>query len=333
MQVDKELLKNLVSKTQCYQEQVPVFRIRQQNATELHAEILRMALPFTGQASTREFRYKAERGETMTRLLLPEGATLTYFHLSGHRIFDRHTDPFTNLVAEDATKLDIETLKKGAGDLVEKHQLNPSGALESLEFERLWQLKASGINQEKQQGNVVVNRLVYAYRRSLAGLPVWGSASVFIKAAADQEVDSFGIDWRPVHDAHIHKAYILDPQDAATRVLEELQHINPERMLAARNCTVESFALGYFSDAKDNFQSFMQPVWVAKFISQGTTRMGRIVVVPATNTAYEPVSRKAGPPPFNERRVLQSQATCGCHKPTATTENQQSSEAELARGA
>jgi hypothetical protein len=310
MQVDKELLQILTEQAKCFQEQVPVFRIRQRNATELHAEVLKTLRPFAGNALSKEFRYKQDRSGSMTRLLLPEGATLEYYHVSGYRAFDRHTEPFARIVAEDADKLDLASLKEGAGDLLEKYQLNPSGSLDSVELERLWQLKASGINSQGIKGATLVNRLVYAFRRSVAGLPVWGSASVYIKTAAEQQVDGFGMDWRPIHEAHIHKAFILDPKDGATRILEELQNCNPEKSITAKDFSVESFSLGYFSDNKRNFQSFMQPVWVAKFVSKGFSRMGHVIVVPATNTAYEPIARKVSPPPFNERRTTAGSQTC-----------------------
>lgn len=313
MQVDQSLLKNLVAKATCFQEQVPVFRIRPQNATELHATALKMLQPFIASSMDRELKFQMTRTESMTRLGLPEGAFFQYYHVSGYRRFDRLMDPFTRMVAEDAAKLDIESLKKASGDLLHKNQLDPSGSLESLAFERLWQLKACGVSREGRLGTAVVNRLVYAYRRSLSGLPVWGSASVYIKTAADLEVDSFGMDWRPVHDAHIHKAYVLDPEDGGRRILEELQNSNPEKPFTAKDFSVDSFSLGYFSDSKRHFQSFMQPVWVAKLISQGFSRMGRVIVVPATNTAYEPVTRKISPPPFNERRPVAS-PVCSCNK-------------------
>lgn len=313
MQVDKELLNVLAGKAQCYQDQVPVFRIRQMDADELHADVLKTFLPFTSGQSPAELRYKINRSESVSRLLLPEGATLDYFHVSGYRQYCKHLPPFESRITDNTDELDMAGLTKAAPALLEKYRLNGSGALDTVSLERLWQLKACGMTSDGEKSKVAVTRLVYAYRRALAGLPVWGSASVYLKTAGGGEVDEFGIDWRPVHEAHIHKAFVLNPQEGAVRALEELQHVNPEKPLTTEDFSVESFSLGYFSGGKRSFQSFMQPVWVARFISRGFSGMGHVIVVPATNTAYEPVSRIAAPPPFNEKRTSMDPKNCSCH--------------------
>ena len=92
----------------------------------------------------------------------------------------------------------------------------------------------------------MINRLIYAYRRFVHELPVWGSASIFIKIAAENRTDAFGIDWRQVHDAALTTARVISPEDAAGRALEELQNTNPERTFTPEDFTPEFFALYVF---------------------------------------------------------------------------------------
>ncbi len=317
MRIDKELQEMLVEKAQCYQETVPVFRIVSQNATDLHKESLQLASRFSGNVSASESRYSVARGADHTKILLPEGASLHYYHSSGNKIFDRNTSPFSNIISDDAQRFERKKFEDTACDLLEKNQLNFATSLENLQFEKLWQLKASGINEKKEQGRTIINRLVYSYRRFLIGLPVWGRASVFIKVAAENLVDAFGIDWRQVHDAPLDKASTLAPDDGARRVLEDLQNTNPEKTYTAKDFTPEFFALGYFSATKRSYQSVMQPVWVARFISNGFSRMGHVIAVPAANTAYEPICRKVTPPPFNEQRTQPKPIKDECNQTTA----------------
>ena len=80
----------------------------------------------------------------------------------------------------------------------------------------------------------MINRLIYAYRRFVHELPVWGSASIFIKIAAENRTDAFGIDWRQVHDAALTTARVISPEDAAGRALEELQEFQSRKDLYPR---------------------------------------------------------------------------------------------------
>lgn len=317
MRIDRELQQMLVEKAQYYQETVPVFRIVPQNATDLHKDSLQLASRFSGNASANELRYSVAQGEDHTKILLAEGASLRYYHSSGNKIFDRNTNPFNHIINDNAQGFEKNKFEDTACDLLEKNQLNFAASLENLQFEKLWLLKASGINHKKEQGRAMINRLVYSYRRFLVGLPVWGRASVFIKVAAENVVDAFGIDWRKVHDAPLDKASTLAPDDGARRVLEELQNTNPEKTYTTKDFTPDFFALGYFSATKRSYQSVMQPVWVARFISNGFSRMGHVIAVPAANTAYEPICRKVTSPPFNEQRPQPRLIKDECNKATA----------------
>jgi len=88
--------------------------------------------------------------------------------------------------------------------------------------------------------------------------------------------------------------------------LEQLQNTNPEKVYTPKDFTVDFFALGYFSHAKTMYQTVLQPVYVAKFISNGFSKMGHVITVPAAGTPYESICRKMTPPPFNSQRIEKS---------------------------
>jgi hypothetical protein len=68
---------------------------------------------------------------------------------------------------------------------------------DNLQFERLWQIKATGMTLSGQRGVVALCRVVGAFRRYLYELPVWGRASAVVELADDNVIAAAGIDWRP----------------------------------------------------------------------------------------------------------------------------------------
>lgn len=309
MRTDQELQKMLVEKTANFKDTIPVFKIRNQNAREMHNESLKLALPFTNASQEKELRFDGVQKENHVLLRLQDNATLQYFPVSGYKCFQKNTPEFINPVSENANETNKEEFEKAACDILEKNRLNLSGSMESLRFEKLFQLKSAGISPEGKATPVVLNRLVYAYRRFINELPVLGGASVFIKTAADYKLDAFGIDWRHIHDEPLTMANIIKPEDAAIMALEQLQNTNPERMYTSKEITPISFELGYFSNSKNMYQTVLQPVYVAKFIYTGKFRMGYVLAVPASGTPYESICRKVTPPPFNAgRNALKNQS-------------------------
>lgn len=302
MRIDKELQKILVEKTNNYRDSVPVFKIRNQNANELHSEALKLALPFTDATQMKELRFDGVQKENHVLLRLPGNATLQYYPASGFKCFQKNTPAFINTISENAEKINRKEFEQVASDILEKNKLNLSGPMDSLRFENLFQLKSAGMSAEGKTTPVVLNRLVYAYRRFVNELPVLGSASVFIKTAANYQLDGFGADWRYLYDAPLTRATIISPEDAAVMALEQLQNTNPEKVYTLKNVEPLSFELGYFSNSKTMYQTILQPVYVARFILNGFSKMGHIIAVPAAGTPYESLCRKVTTPPFNAAR-------------------------------
>lgn len=302
MQINKELQKLLTGRVTHYQDTAELFKIKDQTQAEMQAATLALAYGVHHQGEPRKEKFSVQQDEYSTQLLLTDNATAEYFHASGYKLYERNVDPFENVVSEDASKFDAEAMKAHAGAILETAKLDLSGPLEKVQFEKLWQLKASGISYEGKQGRVVINRLVYAYRRFLLGLPVWGGASISIKTASKNVIDSFGIDWRSFDQTPLDKNWVIAPDDAAIKVLDHLQSTNPGKVFTPDDFEVESFDLGYLSQPKRKYQTVLQPVWMARLVSKGPSGLGHAIAVTATDTAYEPIQRTYDAPVVQENR-------------------------------
>jgi hypothetical protein len=169
--------------------------------------------------------------------------------------------------------------------------------MERLDFERLWQIKAAGRQQNGRGGYEVLCRVVGAFRRYVHDLPVLGRASVFVKLAADDVIEAAGSDWRACEERAFDEAAVVDPLEGAARVATELTTAAGRTHVSAEHYDVDFFGLGYMSFPKRRVQSILQPVYVAVLHPRGWTTFGRVVVVAATDGAYEPIGRQFAVPP------------------------------------
>jgi hypothetical protein len=299
MQINSEMHKILVEKVQCYQERVPVFRIAPRLLPDLEKQAAELGRRFAASFDLKEARVSLRRREGRTIFYLPENARLQLFHASGAVSAERGWSPFQHILSPYAEKVDKESLIAQGQEAVSRLGLDRPYGNEELRFERLWQLKATGMTREGKPGAVVLTRAVAAFRRYLVGLPVWGRASVFTKLAAQGQLDAFGVDWRPVQEEPFDTAHVLDPADGASKVLETLQTYLPGGTFTQEDYYPKFFALGYFSHPKRRPQSVMQPVWVAMFRARGWSTLSRLIVVPAVTAPYEPICRVPEPPPLD----------------------------------
>lgn len=297
MHHDGSLLNALVDKAQGYRDTVPVFQVQLQRAAEWEREATKLALRFAALHGMEAPRYSIVRGHDRTKIRLPEGAGLQLFNVSGAMMLERGWSAFEHVISNDTGQVDREVLNRQVEEGVQHLELDRSRGREELRFERLWQLKAAGMTRERERGPVALTRVVGAFRRYLYDLPVWGRASVFVKVAAEGQVDSAGIDWRPVSQNPIDQARVLDPKDAAKRTLDELSVYLPGGQFTLEDYAPEFFSLGYFSLPKRRVQAVMQPVWVAMFRGRGPTTLNRLLVVPGATKIYEPIGRIVQAPP------------------------------------
>jgi hypothetical protein len=235
------------------------------------------------------------RDKQSTTLLFAGGTTVKLFHASGAMIARRSLVPAAHLFASPPPR---DTLVSRANDAVRRLGLGrSSGSTERLEFERLWQIKAAGRQPDSAGGYETLCRAVGAFRRIVHELPVLGRASVFVKLAADDVVESAGCDWRPCEERAFDEAPVIDPGEAAARIAAELTVAAGDGHVSGEHYDVDFFGLGYLSFPKRRVQSVLQPVYVALLHPRGWTTLGRIVVVSATERAYEPIGRVLAAPP------------------------------------
>jgi hypothetical protein len=297
MSYDQQLADLLVRAAANYQEKTPVFRIEPRTDREWEVAATRLADRFCEAHGLAASRQSPRRRGGQTIIDLAEGARAVLYRQSGAIALSRGWPAAQYPISENADDVARDALIEQASAAVRTLELDRSTGLEDLRFERLWMIKATGVTRERSSGAVTLERAVGAFRRHLAGLPVWGRASVFTKIARRGRIDAAGVDWRPVLEDPIDEATVLDPSDAAKGVLDHLAGFRPEGRITADDYVPELFALGYFSLPKRRAQTVMQPVWVAMLRGQDRTSINRLVVVPATAKVYEPFHRIVAAPP------------------------------------
>src|SRR5215213_3579217 len=127
-----------------------------------------------------------QQDQTLVHLHLGDRAII--YHASGainfvavlqpmEHLFKKAVDPeaFTKMMDKIASRLNIQQW---------------IGQKESLQFERLWKIKATAAEPGGKAIEPVLCRVVGAYRHVVNELPVWGPASVAIKLAEGGILDS-----------------------------------------------------------------------------------------------------------------------------------------------
>src|SRR5262245_22096596 len=293
--MDARLLKALVSKLSKVRPTAPVYRLRDRRVDEIEADARAFAQRFAGTYLDRAPHADVRRREKLTTLRLPEGGRVAAFHASEALLAKRGLAPLERLITDTQDKDELTRRTVAAAKRLGLDRSH--GADEHLEFERLWQIKAMGITRQGERGAVALCRAIGAFRRHVAGLPVLGRASVFVKLAGDDVIDAAGVDWRPIAGKPVDEAKIIEPETGAARILYELSIGNPGGELTLQQYEPDSFLLGYFSLPKRRAQEFLQPVYVAILQPRGFSTLGRIVVVPASQQHYESLCRPIAAPP------------------------------------
>jgi hypothetical protein len=238
-------------------------------------------------------RFDLVREEDRSVMRLPLGAQLVSFHASGAVRFRSGLAPMDNLIGPERDK---EELVRLVTSLAEQLRLSEwVGDGEELAFEKLWQIKAAGADRSVRASETVVCRAIGAFRHTIAGLPVWGSASAVVEMAGSSQLDAFGIFARPTSGRIVDTAAVTPPNVAATLVLKQLSALVPEGSFAA-HAVPDSFKFGYVSLSKRQYQAFLAPAYVAEVHTEGDEPMSYLALVPGTEKEYLPMARVgAGP--------------------------------------
>jgi len=295
MATEPTLVRALGDRVSNYRKTAPVFNLIQRPLEVLERDALEFGRRFTAGSGDTGARADLRRDKHSSTALFPNGTTVKLFHGSGAMIARTVLTPAAHLFTQAPPK---DTLISRSKDVVRRLGLGQSGGpMERLDFERLWQIKAAGRQQNGTGGYEVLCRAVGAFRRFVHDLPVLGRASVFVKLAADDVVEAAGSDWRACEERAFEEAPVIDPFEGASRVVAELTMAAGRTHVSAEHYDVDFFGLGYVSFPKRRVQSILQPVYVAMLQPRGWTSLGRIVVVAATDGAYEPIGRQLAVPP------------------------------------
>jgi hypothetical protein len=289
MEVDKELKNNLVNLVSNFRESIPIYPIRQLTFDEIKRNGIYFATKFMQMQNIETFIPHIQESYDSTKAYLSEGVTMRLFHNSNSMTIKKNMAPMNNIITDTTDK---RLLTERTVDAVKKLDLEKLKLqFEHVEFERLWKIKANGIANENRLGNEILCRVIGAFRRYINKIPVLGRASIFVKLAEKNMIESAGIDWRIIEDRPIDDVKIINPDSAADTIIKNLNSYAPNSIMTTREYEPILFSLGYFSLPRRQPQNYMQPVYVAMFKSIGWTTLNRLIVIPASSDIYEPICR------------------------------------------
>ena len=223
-----------------------------------------------------------------TLVRLTSGARATIYHASGALELVAGLEPMEFLFGkvEEQSKL-VKQVEKVAARL----NINEwAGQKQSIQFERLWQIKAAAAEPNGKPIDPVLCRIVGAYRHYVNELPVWGAASVAVKVAGEGKLDSVQVQMREPTGEVIDRPEILRPEQAARQIALQL-----EGLMGKSDVTIDEIAkpqwlrFGYFSLPKRKAQRLLAPVYVASISIKGEDLQAYMFAVSATEKAYLPL--------------------------------------------
>lgn len=287
METDKKLKGELVEQLSDFYESMPVYPIRKLSHAEIEENAKFYALQFfMGKESLASFKSIQKRDDS-TLINLPWDTKIRFYHNSNAIIIRRQMNPLENLIKG---KFDINQQAEIAIDIMKKLKLDKWKLdFEQIEIESLIQIEASGINLQEKRAPITLCRFIGTFRRYINKIPVYGRASIYVKVAGGNIIESIGIDWRQIEEKPIDNPKIIKPEIAAEKILKNFNSNLPNKIITSEDFKPQFFTLGYFSLPKRQKQSYMQPVYVAMFKDLGPNTLNHIIVIPATNAGYESI--------------------------------------------
>jgi hypothetical protein len=287
LKIDTKLKLDLLGKITKVYDSIPVYTIRKLSVAEIEENAKYYASKFMGSSLPISFSSK-QREEDSTLINLPWNTQMRIYYDSNSITIKRKLNLMENLIKEEyKVKQQIEIVTSLSEKLrLDKFRLH----FEEVKLENVSQIKASGTNIEGKNLPIVICRIIAIFRRFINTIPVYGVPSIFLRIAADNLVDSIGIDWRHIEEKPIEYPRIIKPEIAAEKILENLSNTVPDKTITSDDYVPLAFTIGYLSMPKRWNQTYMQPVYIAKFKPLGHTTLDPILIVPATTYDYEHIS-------------------------------------------
>lgn len=219
---------------------------------------------------------------------LPHGGRAEILHASGAMRLVSGLQPMERLFPSMKSRDALEKLVRSVAgrlridDWVAAH--------ETLEFERLWQIKAAAANRERIQARPVLCRAVGAFRQSVRGLPILGGASVVLKVAAEGALDALSTQLVETASEAFESAPLLPPKEAARAIYRQLQSLmGGKAPLSRSRVTAEPLRLGYLHLGRRKTQRLLAPHYFAAVRVEGQEVLAYHLVTPATELVYQPL--------------------------------------------
>lgn len=206
--------------------------------------------------------------QDQTLIRLPLGASAVIYHASGAINFVAGLKPMEHLFKNVADKESFPRMMDKFASRLNIQQW--IGHKEALQFERLWQIKATAAEPGGKVIEPVLCRVVGAYRHVVNGLPVWGPASVAIKLAEGGVLDSLALQLREPTGEVIDHLEILRPEQAAHQISLQLETLMGKTKISLDEIAQpQQMFFGYLSLPKRKKQRVLAPVYMSAISIQG----------------------------------------------------------------
>lgn len=306
-----KLAESLSSLQQKVPDDIGILNIRRASVDDLHRRLKKLLKSGDEVCGFPLDRGHWTRHDDRTIVRMPENAYAVVYHASGALKLFSGTAPmdklFKEAVSRESMSMRAEEVLKGMGIM---EQMTRG---QSLVFERLWQIKAAGIDRSGKTSESVLCRAVGAFRHFIADVPVLGAASVAVKLAGDNNMDSLTIQMRGPGFEELERAKTIHPEKAVRhvvqRVSERLSHLREKDEVLVE--VDKGLQFGYFNLGKRKAQRILAPAYVAAIsVTHAQEQQAFMVVVPATEKNYisfEPTGQES---PVMETGKLATRCCC-----------------------
>ncbi len=280
---EKTFLEKLASGFKAVPEKIelPAIQQLQTAETQKRAESFLNLLSQTHEGLFRKFDKVQQRERTLYRL--QENARLEVHHASGAFRFAGGFEPMDRLFEKipDQKEL-IGQLETTARQFDFPKMI---GNNESLEFERLWQIKAASVSKDGKESPHVLCRSVGAYRHFVNKIPVYGAASASIKLTGNQDLDAFTFIARKTTGKSVGTERVVSVEEGAKRIYRQLTALSGRTKTPVFETASPTWTgFGYMNFSPRKKQEILIPAYIAMIdIETKDLSQGYVLIAPATD--------------------------------------------------
>jgi hypothetical protein len=316
----QEFIEELSAMADRVPERADVLSLRQPSIEEIEARTRRFLSMTAGVCgrSGKEGDWVRRSDHTLVRL--PNGARAVAYHASGAMVVTAGLEPMGHTFG---TERDRDSLTEQVLAVASQLELDAwVGRGEGLEFERLWQIKASATDPRGTPVEAVTIRALGAYRHFVADLPVWGEASAVVKVASGPRLDEVKVNVRATTGEVVDRVAVVSPEQAARAVMGQLSGLMTGSKLEFTDVARPvALLFGYFSHGKRKTQTHLAPAYVGMVRTEGDETFNYLSVVGASEKEYLPFCRSGDEPsPAQSARQTVSWAERAAQHSTQPTE-------------